>query len=149
MLKPGGALAAWCYYHPEIKGQPEASRVHAEFCSSVLGPYKEEAHSACERQYAGLEPSSAEFGVVERASLQFEQQSSIMHLVGIFCSTTALSITRTTEHMGKSHAPGGFCCAGAAPGDSRHVPEDAQGQPRGARPAGRAPDTAPVSPGHG
>ena len=81
VLKPGGALAAWCYYHPDIKGHAAATRVHSEFCSTVLGPYKEDAHRHCERQYAGLEPNNTEFGIVERATTQFEQQSSIMHLV--------------------------------------------------------------------
>ena len=81
VLKRGGALAAWCYYLPAIKGHARADEVLQGFFYGVMGPYHGEAHEHCEQEYRDIEPGSEDFGVIERTSLPFEQQSSIRHLV--------------------------------------------------------------------
>ena len=81
VLKPGGALAAWCYYHPAIKGHDQANEVLGAFLQKVLGPYSTDVQKHCQQGYRDLEPGSGDFAHCERTSLPFEQESSIRHLV--------------------------------------------------------------------
>lgn len=86
MLKPGGALAAWCYSLPLIKDCTRANKFFNEFWETKLGPHKAHAHIIWERQYRGFEPGEGDFGVVKRVTQTFEQKSSIWHLVRLQCS---------------------------------------------------------------
>ena len=81
VLKPRGALAAWCYSLPQIKDSTRANQLFNEFWDTKLGPHKADAHIIWERQYRGLEPKENDFGEVKRVTQTFEQKSSIWHLV--------------------------------------------------------------------
>ena len=81
VLKPEGALAAWCYTFPEIEHHARANAVLKDFRNSVLGPHLTEVSARCERQYKDVEPSAEEFGTVLRDAVPFRQESSVWHLV--------------------------------------------------------------------
>ena len=81
VLKPGGALAAWCYYFPCIKDHAAADAVLQSFRSRILGPHTTTVQRSCENRYRGLEPGREEVGVVERDTLPFERESTVWHLV--------------------------------------------------------------------
>lgn len=81
VLKPAGALAAWCYTFPEIEHHAGADAVLKDFRSSVLGPHLPEVSVRCERQYKGIEPSAEEFGTVVWDAMPFRQESSVWHVV--------------------------------------------------------------------
>jgi len=83
VLKPGGSLVAWCYYFPHIKEHCEADAILQKFKGDIFGPHMTEVQHRCEKQYRGLEPSKEDFGVVERAGMPFEQQSTVWHLVRV------------------------------------------------------------------
>jgi ubiquinone/menaquinone biosynthesis C-methylase UbiE len=80
VLKPGGALAAWCYPLPTVASSDRAERVIQAFWQA-MDPFKTEAHHRVDNRYKGLEPDDEEFGVVERTEVPFEQESTIWHLV--------------------------------------------------------------------
>jgi len=80
VLRPGGALAAFTYYIPDIEGSAAANALLGRLWHERLGP-KAEAHLLVERQYAGLEPGARDFGVVERAAVAFEHRSTVRNLV--------------------------------------------------------------------
>lgn len=93
MLKPGGTLAAWCYNFPEIEHHSEANAVLSDFIENVVGPHKTEGNFRCERQYRGIEPGREDFGVMERDSMSFEQDSTVWHLVSSRAVSFSVSIT--------------------------------------------------------
>ena len=81
MLKPGGALAAWCYYFPQIKHHKEADDIFQGFRERITGSRITDVRSYTESKYRGLEPGPEEFGVVERDEIPFVQESTVWHLV--------------------------------------------------------------------
>ena len=83
VLKPAGALAAWCYTFPEIEHHAGADAVLKDFRTSVLGPHLPEVSIRCERQYKGIEPSAEEFGTVLWDAMPFRQESSVWHVVSL------------------------------------------------------------------
>ena len=101
MLKPGGALAAWCYYFPQIKHHEEANDIFQGFRERITGSRITDVRSYTESKYKGLEPRPEEFGVVERDEIPFVQESTIWHLVRTFCknirSHTAAKLSALLE----------------------------------------------------
>lgn len=107
VLKPEGALAAWCYTFPEIEQHAGANAVLKDFRNSVLRPHLTEVSVRCERQYKDIEPSTEEFRTVLRDAVPFRQESSVWHLVSP--GTCLLPATGALE-MGETCLAAGFAC---------------------------------------
>ncbi len=118
VLRPGGALAAFTYYIPDLEGSAAANALLGRLWHERLGP-KAEAHLLVERQYAGLEPGARDFGVVERAAVAFEHRSTVRNLVrarprprggawssGLTASSAQVLLLRTSGLYGKFVAEG-------------------------------------------
>ena len=85
VLKPEGALAAWCYWFPQIRHHPEANTVLQQFREQIMGTTTRTAMQRhAENRYKGLQPGPEEFGVVEWDEIPFVQESTIWHLVSAF-----------------------------------------------------------------
>lgn len=85
MLKPEGALAAWCYWFPQIKHHAEANTVLQQFRLQIMGTTNKTAvQSHAESKYKGLKPGPEEFGMVEWDEIPFVQESTVWHLVRAF-----------------------------------------------------------------
>lgn len=108
VLKPAGALAAWCYTFPEIEHHAGADAVLKDFRSSVLGPHLPEVSVRCERQYKGIEPSAEEFGTVVWDAMPFRQESSVWHVVSLD-TPCLLQATGALQMRGTCLAAGCVC----------------------------------------
>ena len=84
MLKPSGALAAWCYWFPQIKHHEEANTILQKFREQVTGGPTTAVQRHAESRYKDLQPGPEEFGVVEWDSIPFVQESTVWHLVRAF-----------------------------------------------------------------
>jgi hypothetical protein len=84
ILKPGGCFAAWTYGVPVLvhDGHP-AQGVLLAFYGGLLGPYWAPQRALVEAGYRGIEPlQGADFGSVQRLTLQDAKQPSIDNFVG-------------------------------------------------------------------
>ena len=89
LLKPSGALAAWCYWFPQVKHHKEANAILQKFREQLAGGTAVQRHA--ESRYRDLPPGSQEFGVVEWASIPFVQESTVWHLVRASAQATCSS----------------------------------------------------------
>ena len=102
LLKPGGALAAWCYYFPQIKHHEEANAIFQGFRERITGSRITNVRSYTESRYKGLEPGPEEFGVVERDEIPFVQESTIWHLVRALCRDICSHTAANLDTMSSS-----------------------------------------------
>ncbi|KAG2489877.1 hypothetical protein HYH03_011679 [Edaphochlamys debaryana] len=91
ILKPGGALASWCYGFGTLSGFPGAQEFFEDFHSGPdwLGPHWAPGRLLVDNAYRGIEPGPEHFASLERVELAMPATLTLDDMVGLIQSWSA------------------------------------------------------------